>query len=99
MIVGCSVSWLDFLVGVAQVGTTTLEYVQFPNFLKQVRIRGQSGPACEVLCTGLNEAIRFGEAEFPAFAERNPWIGLDSLQRQIWILLDPETEDSCASNV
>ena len=60
-------------------------------FTLQVRIRGQIGPACQVPCTGLEEAIHFGEAEFPAFTERNPWIGLDSFQRQIWILLDPET--------
>ena len=61
-------------------------------FTLQVRIRGQLGPACEVLCTGLEDALRFGQAEFPAFAERNPWLALDSLQSKIWILLDPETE-------
>jgi hypothetical protein len=44
--------------------------------------------------SGLEEAIHFGQAEFPAFVERNPWIGLDSLQRKIWILLDPETEST-----
>jgi hypothetical protein len=60
-------------------------------FTLQVRLRGQLGPACEVHCTGLEQAIHWGAAEFPAFAERNPWIGLDSLQRKIWILLDPET--------
>ena len=59
-----------------------------------MRIRGQNGPACQVSCAGLEEAIQFGEAEFPAFTERNPWIGLDSCQRQIWILLDPETEST-----
>jgi hypothetical protein len=63
-------------------------------FTLQVRIRGQIGPACQVPCTGLEEAVHFGEAEFPAFTERNPWIGLDSFQRQIWILLDPETEST-----
>ena len=61
-------------------------------FTLQVRLRGELGPTCEVLCTGLEEAIHFGQSEFRFFAERNPWIGLDSLQRQIWILLDPETE-------
>jgi hypothetical protein len=60
-------------------------------FTLQVRLRGQMGPACETLCTGLEEALRFGQREFPAFPERNPWIGLDWLQRKIWILLDPET--------
>ena len=67
-------------------------------FTLQVRLRSEFGPACEISCTGLEEAIRFSESEFPAFAERNPWIGLDSLQGKIWILLDPETEDSGASN-
>jgi hypothetical protein len=63
-------------------------------FTLQVRLRGQIGPTCEMLCSGLEEAIHFGQAEFPAFVERNPWIGLDSLQRKIWILLDPETEST-----
>jgi hypothetical protein len=60
----------------------------------QVRVRGQIGPACQVTCTGLAEAIHFGQSEFPAFSERNPWIGLDSLQQKIWILLDPATEST-----
>ena len=61
-------------------------------FTLQVRLRGELGAACEVDCTGLEEAIDFGQREFPAFTERNPWIGLDWLQGKIWILLDPETE-------
>ena len=61
-------------------------------FTLQVRLRGELGPTCQILCSGLEEAIQFGTAEFPAFAERNPWIGSDWLQRRIWILLDPETE-------
>jgi hypothetical protein len=61
-------------------------------FTLQVRLRGELGPVCDVLCSGLEEAIHFGQAKFPAFLERNPWIGLDWLQRRIWILLDPETE-------
>jgi hypothetical protein len=65
--------------------------VRSRRFTLQVHLRGQLGLAYQVRCAGLAEAIHFGEAEFPAFAERNPWIGLDSLQRKIWILLDPET--------
>jgi hypothetical protein len=57
-----------------------------------VRLRGERGIACEVACVGLEDALRFGQSEFRFFTERNPWIGLDSLQRKIWILLDPETE-------
>jgi hypothetical protein len=63
-------------------------------FILQVRLRGETGPTCEVRCVGLENAVQFGEAHFPAFAERNPWIGLDSLQRKIWILLDPEPEST-----
>jgi hypothetical protein len=59
-------------------------------FTLQVRLRGETEPTCEVRCGGLEDALQLGEAHFPAFAERNPWIGLDSLQRKIWILLDPE---------
>jgi hypothetical protein len=61
-------------------------------FTLQVRLRGELGPACEVLCRGLEEAVHFGQAQFPAFPERNPWIGLDWLQHRIWILLDPEAD-------
>jgi hypothetical protein len=61
-------------------------------FTLQVRLRGETGPTCEVRCVGLEDAIQFGEANFPAFAERNPWIGSDWLRGKIWILLDPETE-------
>ena len=49
-------------------------------FALQVRLRGQLDPACEVPCAGLEEAIHFGESEFPAFVERNPWIGLAPAQ-------------------
>ena len=63
-------------------------------FTLQVRLRGQMGPTCETLCTGLEEALRFSQREFQAFTERNPWIAQDSLRRQIWILLDPEPEST-----
>jgi hypothetical protein len=45
------------------------------------------------LCVGLEEALHFGEANFPAFTERHLWIGLASLRRKMWILLDPELEN------
>ena len=61
-------------------------------FTLQVRLRGELSVACEVACTGLEDALRFGQREFRFFTERNPWIGLDWLQGKIWILLDPETE-------
>jgi hypothetical protein len=63
-------------------------------FTLQVRLRGELGPTCQILCSGLEEAIQFGQNKFPAFTERNPWIGLDSLQRRIWILLDPESNST-----
>ena len=63
-------------------------------FTLQVRLRGELSLHCEVRCTGLEEAIDFGQREFLAFAERNPWIGLDWLQGKIWILLDPEPEST-----
>ena len=63
-------------------------------FTLQVRLRGETGPTCEVRCAGLEEAIRFAEVNFPAFTERNPWLALDSRQHQIWILLDPEIEST-----
>jgi hypothetical protein len=68
--------------------------VRSRRFSLQVHLRGQLGLAYQVRCAGLAEAIHFGEAEFLAFAERNLWIGLDSLQHKIWILLDPGTEST-----
>ena len=65
---------------------------QLRRFTLQVRLRGELSVACEVACTGLEDALRFGQSKFRFFTERNPWIGLDWLQRKIWILLDPETE-------
>ena len=56
-------------------------------FILQVRLRGELGPVCERHGAGLEEAIHWGQAQFPAFTERNPWIGLDWLQGKIWILL------------
>ena len=65
---------------------------QLRHFTLQVRLRGELSVACEVACTGLEDALRFGQSKFPFFTERNPWIGSDRLQSKIWILLDPETE-------
>ena len=59
-----------------------------------MRLRGELGPTCEVLCTGLEDAIHFGQSEFRFFTERNPSIGLDWLQRKIWILLDVEADST-----
>jgi len=67
---------------------------QSHRFTVQVRLRGELGPHCEALCSGLEETIRFAEVNFPAFTERNPWLALDSRQHQIWILLDPEIEST-----
>ena len=67
---------------------------QFCRFTLQVRLRGELEIACEVACTGLEDALRFGQSEFRFFTERNPWTGLDWLQRKIWILLDPGTEST-----
>ena len=63
-------------------------------FTVEVRIRGELHLAYRTTCAGLAGALRLGEAEFPAFAERNPWIGQNSQKRRIWILLDPKTEST-----
>jgi hypothetical protein len=67
---------------------------QLRHFTLQVRLRGELGVACEVDCTGLEDALRFGQSEFRFFTERNPWIRLDWLQGKIWILLDPEADST-----
>jgi hypothetical protein len=63
-------------------------------FRLEIRTRGPMGSAQYASCEGLEQAVRFGQANFPAFAERNPWIAQDSRRRKIWILLDPETEST-----
>lgn len=52
-------------------------------FTLQVRLRGELSPAYAVICAGLEDAVRFSQSEFCFFTERNPWIGLDWLQRKI----------------
>jgi hypothetical protein len=64
-----------------------------------IHMRGEPRSVQHVLCAGLEEALHFGEVNFPAFAERNPWIGQDSQQRRIWILLDPEPASTSESIV
>jgi hypothetical protein len=61
-------------------------------FALEIRIRGQVGSVYVATCTGLEHAVRLGEASFPAFESRNPRSVQDSLQRKILVLLDSETE-------
>jgi hypothetical protein len=58
-------------------------------FSVEVHIRGECDTVHYAVCAGLEQALHFVEAQIPTFTERNPWIGLDSLRRKIWILLDP----------
>jgi hypothetical protein len=58
----------------------------------EIRIRGEVGYLYRETCAGLEDAARIGRMQFVAFDARNPWLVQDSLQRRIFVLLDPETE-------
>jgi hypothetical protein len=58
----------------------------------EIRIRGEVGYLHRETCAGLEEAARIGRMQFVGFDARNPWLVQDSLQRRIFVLLDPETE-------
>ena len=73
--------------------------IRLEAFLLEIRTRGQISSVQYATCEGLEQAVRFGQANFPAFAERNPWIGQGSQRRRIWILLDPEPASTSESIV
>jgi hypothetical protein len=41
-------------------------------------------------CHSVQDIIELGQQSFPAFAERNPWICIDSKQATVFVGLDPE---------
>lgn len=59
------------------------------HFSVEVHIRGEFCAVHHAVCASLEQALLCVEAQLPTFTERNPWIGLDSLRRKIWILVDP----------
>jgi len=58
-------------------------------------------------CYTVQDIIELGQQSFPAFAERNPWICIDSKHATVFVGLDPEgqspkgktTEAEMARNV
>lgn len=57
----------------------------------EFRVRGQMKPELTALCEHLNDAVGLAERSFAAFDARNPWVFEDSIQRKIYVLLDPES--------
>ena len=43
-------------------------------------------------CLDMQEVIDIGQQSFPAFAERNPWICIDSKRATVFVGLDPERQ-------
>lgn len=43
-------------------------------------------------CHTVQDIIDLGQRSFPAFAERNPWICIDSKHGTVFVGLDPESQ-------
>ena len=43
-------------------------------------------------CQTVQDIIDVGQQSFPAFAERNPWICIDSKHATVFVGLDPERQ-------
>ena len=57
-----------------------------------LRIRGQAPETTVLACQDWEQAIRKACRVVPCFEQRNQWLFLDSQQRKLYVLLDPETE-------
>ena len=60
------------------------------------RIRGQAPEAAMLPCQDWEQAIRKARRLLPHFEQRNPWLFLDSRQQKLYVLLDPDTDQSMA---
>jgi hypothetical protein len=43
-------------------------------------------------CKNLGDVLDQGNRLFPDFDQRNPWVFGDSVQKRVYVVLDPETE-------
>lgn len=59
-------------------------------------IRGQGQDVAVLPCEDWGHAIRKGQRVLPRFDQRNPWLFFDSRQQKLYILLDPDTDQSMA---
>ncbi|HEX7363260.1 MAG TPA: hypothetical protein VF283_22445 [Bryobacteraceae bacterium] len=63
------------------------------SFVVQYHIRGRrKRRPLTTSCYTVQDVIELGQESFPAFADRNPWICIDSKHATVFVGLDPERE-------
>jgi hypothetical protein len=61
------------------------------SFAVQYHVRGRRKRQPLIAhCETVQDIIDMGQQSFPAFAERNPWICIDSKHATVFVGLDPE---------
>jgi hypothetical protein len=61
------------------------------SFAVQYHVRGRRKRQPLIAhCQTVQDIIDMGQQSFPAFAERNPWICIDSKHATVFVGLDPE---------
>ena len=64
-------------------------------FVVQYHVRGRrKRQPVTIRCNTVQEVLALAQRSFPAFAERNPWICIDSKHAAIFVGLDPESHPS-----
>jgi len=62
-------------------------------FVVQYHVRGRRRrQALTSRCHTVQDIIEIGRRSFPAFADRNPWICIDSKHATVFVGLDPESQ-------
>jgi|SRR6185437_4295005 len=63
------------------------------SFAVQYHVRGRRKRQPLIAhCQTVQDIIDMGQQSFPAFAERNPWICIDSKHATVFVGLDPERQ-------
>jgi hypothetical protein len=66
---------------------------QLKSFVVQYHVRGRrKRQPVTTRCNTVQEILALAQQSFPAFAERNPWICIDSKHAAIFVGLDPEVQ-------
>jgi len=64
-------------------------------FLVQYHVRGRrKRQALTSRCHTVQDIIELGQRSFPSFADRNPWICIDSKHATVFVGLDPEAQSA-----
>jgi hypothetical protein len=65
------------------------------SFVVQYHVRGRrKRQPLTTRCQTVQDIIDLGQQSFPAFAERNPWICVDSKHATVFVGVDPERQSA-----